>query len=64
MTRQYRQFIGNHMHALQPEQLLLLTIFGTSKTRRQVDEELDRRAALRPARSRAVHRAGQLLPAA
>jgi hypothetical protein len=62
MTRQYRQSIELRLHALAPEHLLLLTIVGSGKTRRQVGAELDRRAAFRP-KHRAVSPA-QLQPAA
>jgi hypothetical protein len=33
-----------------PEYMLLLSIFGGTQTRQQIDEELDRRALRRPTR--------------
>lgn len=64
MTRQYRQSIQHRLPSTAPEHLLMLTIFGSSKTRQMVDAELDRRAALEPRHLHAMPRAGQLQPAA
>lgn len=65
MTRQHRQSIrSTRFQALTPEYLLLLTIFGSSKTQRQVHAELDRRATLRPRSLRAAFQSQQLQPAA
>ena len=64
MTRQYRQSIQQRLQSSAAEHLLLLTIFGSSSTQRQVQAELDRRAAMRPSSLPAVCRSRQLQPAA
>jgi hypothetical protein len=64
MTRQYRSSIQHRIQSSAPEHLLLLTIFGGSRTRRQVQAELDRRATLRPDDLNSMPRAVQLQPAA
>ena len=65
MTRHSRQATLRPMlHIVAPEQLLLLTIFGSSATRQRVSTELDRRAALRPKWLRSAARSAFLRPAA
>lgn len=65
MIHQTRQSIrSGQIHVIPPECLLLLTIFGSKKTRRQVDSELGRRAALRPRHIYAMPAARKLQPAA
>jgi len=49
MNLQHRQpSLPGRIQAVTPEYLLLLAIFGRSKTQRQVRLELDRRATVRP----------------
>lgn len=65
MTRQHRQLLkGRAMHTLAPEQLLLLTIFGSTQMRRYVNAELDRRAAAQVKYVHGVPQPAFLKPAA
>ena len=49
MNLQYRQpSLPGRIKAVAPEYLLLLAIFGSSKTQSQIRTELDRRATARP----------------
>ena len=39
--------LANSLRYASGEELLLLTVFGQSRTKRQIDRELDRRAEMR-----------------
>jgi len=55
MTQKYRNSLQTRrLPALAPEQLLLLSIFGSDEIHELVESELDRRSSLRPKQLQAV----------